>query len=285
MKRLVYITGLGHSGSTLLDLVLGAHPVMVGLGEISSVLDEEPEQVRRTRQSTCSCGRRVDECEFWGGLIPHLFNEEGSFEDRYHRVLEAFWSRFGEDVIPVDSSKSRSNIRLLLAQGDLELSVIHLIRDVRSFTVSQIDNAKRKIQKGTKLEVYSRRRYLSPLFWFWFWYKWNRSTDRLLRSLGVPHLRVGYERLCLETEDVVREICSFLRLPAAASMLDLSDSRSHVIRGNRMRRDPDKRRAIHYDTRWFSRNDWVLWAWLLRPIMRYNATAVYSNSTKKMWER
>ena len=35
---LVLIRGLGHSGSTILDLALGAHPQMVGLGEAVRLL-------------------------------------------------------------------------------------------------------------------------------------------------------------------------------------------------------------------------------------------------------
>ncbi|MBA4734312.1 hypothetical protein [Synechococcus sp. A15-28] len=32
---LLLIRGLGHSGSTILDLALGAHPQVVGLGEVA----------------------------------------------------------------------------------------------------------------------------------------------------------------------------------------------------------------------------------------------------------
>ena len=35
---LLLIRGLGHSGSTLLDLVLGGHPSIIGVGEASGVL-------------------------------------------------------------------------------------------------------------------------------------------------------------------------------------------------------------------------------------------------------
>ena len=36
---LLLIRGLGHSGSTILDLALGAHPQVIGLGEAVRVLD------------------------------------------------------------------------------------------------------------------------------------------------------------------------------------------------------------------------------------------------------
>ena len=37
---LLLIRGLGHSGSTILDLALGAHPSIVGLGEAVRVLEQ-----------------------------------------------------------------------------------------------------------------------------------------------------------------------------------------------------------------------------------------------------
>ena len=36
---LLLIRGLGHSGSTILDLALGAHSQVVGLGEAARVLE------------------------------------------------------------------------------------------------------------------------------------------------------------------------------------------------------------------------------------------------------
>ena len=37
--RVVCILGMVHSGTTLLDLVLGGHPRLVGLGELSAFVD------------------------------------------------------------------------------------------------------------------------------------------------------------------------------------------------------------------------------------------------------
>ncbi|WP_370523173.1 hypothetical protein [Synechococcus sp. A15-60] len=37
--RLLLIRGLGHSGTTILDLALGAYPQLVGLGETARILE------------------------------------------------------------------------------------------------------------------------------------------------------------------------------------------------------------------------------------------------------
>jgi len=60
MKKVVYIASMGHSGTTLLDLVVGQHSKFVGLGEIFSVLDAGLgftglEHTKRKR-APCSCG-------------------------------------------------------------------------------------------------------------------------------------------------------------------------------------------------------------------------------------
>jgi hypothetical protein len=57
--RYIYICSAGHSGSTLLDLLIGSHPRIASLGEIDQLsknfaLDTE-----------CSCGARVRTCAVW----------------------------------------------------------------------------------------------------------------------------------------------------------------------------------------------------------------------------
>jgi hypothetical protein len=67
MAGLLLIRGLGHSGSTILDLALGAHPRMVGLGEAVRIQQRPqpgedhrgPAQLRRDlkHQRLCTCGK------------------------------------------------------------------------------------------------------------------------------------------------------------------------------------------------------------------------------------
>jgi hypothetical protein len=61
-RRLGYITGSGHSGSTLLNLLLNAHSKISALSEIhrlwlSAHLDAAPHR--------CGCGEAVLDCPFW----------------------------------------------------------------------------------------------------------------------------------------------------------------------------------------------------------------------------
>ena len=58
--RLVYVLGGGRSGSTLLDTILGNHPTIESVGELSSVLEHGWSDSRQ-----CACGQSAPQCPFW----------------------------------------------------------------------------------------------------------------------------------------------------------------------------------------------------------------------------
>ena len=53
----LYIVGRGHSGSTILDVLLGNAAVTASVGELVAIMGK-PAQV-------CSCGASAAECPFW----------------------------------------------------------------------------------------------------------------------------------------------------------------------------------------------------------------------------
>jgi hypothetical protein len=80
--KVLYITGLGRSGSTILDVVLGNHPHIESVGEVTRLIRTgwvsrkslrgiDPKRLRRP---LCTCGKRLDVpevedaeevCPFW----------------------------------------------------------------------------------------------------------------------------------------------------------------------------------------------------------------------------
>ena len=274
----VFIASLGHSGSTLLDLVLGGHSRLVGLGEVATVLtsgnDGEP-----SFTGDCSCGQDAASCPLWSEVARRIQAEpHAPLARRYRIVFETVAAVFGPDVTPVDSSKYLPWLRLLHDEGGVDLRVLFLLKDVRNFMASEVETAARKRGQGL------RRRQMSPLGAFAYWHRHNRAVEQFLRDSTLPTFQLGYEELCLATEPIVREICRFLGLAFEPAMLKLSSSRSHVLRGNRMRRQPEKA-ALTYDHRWFMRRDWLLPSVLCPGIMRYNREHVYSNGIDATWSR
>jgi hypothetical protein len=61
--RVVYVAGSGHTGSTLLALLLDAHPRIVSVGETAV----KPRIRRRgdAASQKCSCGATISQCLFW----------------------------------------------------------------------------------------------------------------------------------------------------------------------------------------------------------------------------
>lgn len=57
--RLAYILAASHSGSTLLAMLLGAHPEACTVGELKGASRGSPDTYR------CSCGALIRECGFW----------------------------------------------------------------------------------------------------------------------------------------------------------------------------------------------------------------------------
>ena len=60
--RYVYILGAGHSGSTLLAMLLGMHPRICSIGEVKAPALGAASEYR------CSCGQPITVCSFWQAL-------------------------------------------------------------------------------------------------------------------------------------------------------------------------------------------------------------------------
>jgi hypothetical protein len=273
-----FIASLGHSGSTLLDLVLGGHSRLIGLGEVAAVLTAGSDG-GSSFTGGCSCGQDASSCVLWSEVARRVQAEpHAPLVRRYRIVFETVAAVFGADVMPVDSSKYLPSLRLLHDEVGVDLRVLFLLKDVRNFMASEIEAATRKRSQG------QRRRRLSPLGAFAYWHRHNLAIERFLGASRLPTFQLGYEELCLATEPIVREICRFLGLAFEPAMLERRSSRSQVLHGNRMRRQPEKA-SITYDHRWFMRRDWLLPAIFYPRIMRYNRERVYSNGIEAMWAR
>jgi hypothetical protein len=85
--RAVFVCSAGHSGSTLLDLLLGSHPDAMSLGEITQL----PKNL--ALNTGCSCGAPVRECPVWRAVLDEAARceaFEGLAEDPYALYLGLF---------------------------------------------------------------------------------------------------------------------------------------------------------------------------------------------------
>ena len=287
--KVIFISSLPYSGSTLLDLLLGGHPRIVGLGEIFQLVQPNANFVERQ----CSCGLRMNQCPFWEPVSKYLQkNKNLSMEEKYEIVLNTFSEVFGEDYILVDSSKAVNALEILDNMPEINLKVIYLIKDVRSWTTSSLTNRKKSPERQKQWKgKYGWKRWIVqyiieiPIYHFWQWYLKNKEMQSFIRQNNIKSFQVGYEELCLYTQNTISSICEFLDIEVVENMFSPKHSNSHIVRGNNMRSNKNKRQAVLYDTRWFCQREWLLPSLLFPNIMKFNKKEVYGNKQDAIWYR
>jgi hypothetical protein len=202
----LFIAGLGRSGSTLLARLLGEVDGLSSVGELRYLLERG-----LMSGDLCGCGRPVSECDLWRrvadeahiptdpGARARLLAEEqvttrlrhawrlpadrrrgypwlrahaGAWLDHLLAVHQATARATGSIV--VDSSKLPSYGAALEATGGIDLRVIHLVRDPRGVAHSWSSSKARTDRQGvTDME---RRDPLSAAL---LWNGWNGVARRL----------------------------------------------------------------------------------------------------------
>lgn len=97
--RVIFVMGTGRSGSTVLDLFLGQHPMIQSAGELCNTVNSG-----WIGGEFCSCGERVPACAFWSdvrrvwedltGAQPEEYEKLRSFVERRRRT---FWRMLRRD--------------------------------------------------------------------------------------------------------------------------------------------------------------------------------------------
>ena len=282
---LLLIRGLGHSGSTVLDLALGAHPQLLGLGEAVRVLDTPPPsdwesvpaQLRdqRRHQRRCTCGATAAECAVWGPVLDDLAaRDQETLPSKLNWLIEQALSVEqgpGLRWLVESYQADRTLLRELATpqQRQRPLKVLFLVRDVRSWLHSE---ARRGLERRGRRTLVAWRALFR-------WWKENRRLERLLRATDVDSFTLGYEELALAPQQALEHLCTWLGVSFDQSMLSPgSCSRSHVVEGNRMRFDPARNQSICYDGAWLASSSSALQAsLLLPPVAAMNQRLVYSN--------
>jgi len=273
----LYIGGLGRSGSTLVERLAGQLPGACAVGEIVHLW-----QRGVTENERCGCGMAFAQCSFWqqagktafGGwdeidtgrvaalraqvdrnrFIPRLAARPAragpgpglaEYTAYYTRLYAAVAEVSGARVV-IDSSKHPSLAHCLRRQGEVDLRVLHLVRDSRAVAYSWGRAVRRP---DTDRHSYMTR--YSPAVAAAQWNGQN-AAFHLLR--GVPVLRLRYEDVVAAPEAAVRRIAAFCGLPAPGRLAFLGTGWAelepgHSVSGNPMRFATGKI-AIRPDERW-----------------------------------
>jgi hypothetical protein len=236
MKQVIFILGSGHCGSTLLDLMLDAHPSIIGVGEMHGLKGD----------SLCTCGKTASECSFWSNAAKSDMNAEQQIflskldfllnKPRYRSVktkklidakdlrqtIVSMYERMNAEII-VDSSKSVERALLMSDAREIEPIIIHLVRDGRAVTWSYI------------------RKYQRIIPFFFKWALENLKIEIAKRRFPGQRLFVGYESLAAHPEQTLRLITDAIGIAYDESMMDFRSGEHHQMGGNRMRFETERR--------------------------------------------
>jgi Sulfotransferase family len=200
----VFMGAAWYSGSTLLGVMLGAHPLIFYAGEAkNSWYFDHP--LAPLKKRVCRlCGSN---CPVWGDLRV----EEG--EDLYE-VL----SRRTKRPIVFDSSKGITWIRHQMKhlRGAVPLRLIVLTRDGRAVVNSRL----------RKRPEISARQHATA------WTEQMRGIEDLASNWPGSVHRLRYEELTSRPERTVRALADFLGVAFDPGMLDPWNSDQHPLGGN-----------------------------------------------------
>lgn len=269
--NIVFIAGIGHSGSTLLDLLLGSQAQTVSLGEIDKIIHSKTREMFMERyiyreKYPCSCGKKPSLCPFWSEFSTYIIkNENMSYADYYQKAIDITEKRFGALYI-VDSSKNIHALRRLtealsMSVKSVTFKVIHLVKDVRNLAASNIrSNRVTGVLRNIKK-----------------WTSQNNTFETFLMEHHISYMNVGYEELAISTELTLRNIAAFLGLSMNEVHINLNSEESHILFGNHMRLDEKKSSRIEYDYHWFTSLKIPAWYIIYPGLHRMNMKWVYSN--------
>jgi hypothetical protein len=238
--EVLYIAGMGRSGSTLLARVLGAFPGAVNLGEAAQFWTH---QEMRRRHIPCSCGLQVADCPMWGTWWAHPPFEQDlgptlSLRSSLRPGSEAALRPIGEGLagfyrtvaadtgasLLVDASKHVGIARALATTPELPIRFVHLVRDPRGVAGS------RAAQKEY-LEAFSPR-YVGLR-----WLAVNLAAQALAGRSDYRLLR--YESFVADPDLTIRQMLAGTALESAASPVSpqrtVTTGVQHALAGN-----PDK---------------------------------------------
>jgi len=275
----VYILSTGRSGTTLLDMLLGAHSRMWTLGEAINLVWDLQEDHR----APCGCGEPVASCPFWEDLVDQIpidpsgyhigyfhdqdqtgkvlqwpllpdilsgeireewrpaVREHGQKNARYFRAVKQAVRERSESEIDwlVDNSKNLYRLFWLQQSNHFNIRVVHLMKDPPAFVYSMMK--KNLPYTGRKIMRFTAR-----------WVIQNALMRHVCktcfsRSEVYP---VSYETLAAQPGPSMKALGQWLGLEYSPTRVhNFRDYENHALSGNFMRwRDSED--EIRLDESW-----------------------------------
>lgn len=264
---LIYVMGRGHSGSTILGVLLGNSPFIANVGELAAGL------LMEHRGHLCSCGKAMIDCEFWKNVEAHFIRHSsldwvnaanilvahahiralprtllarsnspamGAIANLTKTLVDAVVAASGKPNV-LDASKEPTRA-LFLLRFMPDVRVIHLVRDPRHVVASHYW----RFKKNDGYFHFLRRKYHAPVLLVPFmllaalsWTAGNLICEIARCFRPNATVRVRYEDLCDDAVTELRRIGTAIdiSLEDVVSRIERDDSFAvgHNVGGNAMR--------------------------------------------------
>ena len=269
----VYVMGRAHTGSTILDILLGNSPKVESVGQLVSHIGR--------LDTACSCGEKIRDCGFWTevrrdvldgqdydwaelsklhtdqghvkSLISTFLAKRGSprfarLADMTGRIDRALRKVSGKSVI-LDSSKEPTRGLFLLKHYD-DARMIYLVRDPRSVVTSYYWR-----HRAGKPFHFLRKSYDSKWLWPYFlfvaagsWIVGHAIFEAIARVAPDKVIRVRYEDLCTQPDVELRRIGEAFGIPVDEVIAKIERREGfpvgHNIGGNMIREGASE---VHFE--------------------------------------
>jgi hypothetical protein len=280
--HVLYMAGIGRSGSTLLCRTLGAADGFVGTGELMRILGRGA-----ISGDLCSCEVPVPECEFWRRVLDELHRRRPNLDlerlewtrkrvtegweflrylfqplgrtalgrdlGAYRDFLAALYPSIAAvsgNAIVVDASKNLLFGTLLTETPGLTITMLHLVRDSRGVAHSLQRKQERPGTRGRREYFRQQGPWLGSILW-----STAHVTSEWLGRRTVRVIRVRYEDFVADPSSTLSRIFRELGLPERPDRIPHVNGGSvrlgvdHLIASN-----PNRSRrgevALREDTAW-----------------------------------
>ena len=228
-RKVIFVMGPGHCGSTLFDLIMGSHSDVFSLGEfhrIHRAIDDFQEGYPKI------CGVCTGRCEFWNQraslpILKMYFSRKNKYRSLFGKVSQCvfnpykFLFKWSEKSVLVDSSKQPSWFRRRLTPSytwrDMVPYLIYMCRDGRAVVNSYL---RKYPERGIANIAENWKRQINEMNKF---YENFPSTRRM---------KVKYEELATYPERVGQSICNFVDLKYEKEMVRYWTHEHHHLFGN-----------------------------------------------------